>query len=382
MPIRGRRHVRFAVEDSTVEYRRHSPLPFLGGHTKVSQLLNLSRGGLQFLTDDLYDVGQRLDLKVMFPGAFKSLTIRGEVVWAKRLTDRHSYRMGARFIDPSDEDLRLLALLEEQCARVPEARRRMLEEGVARRYPLTGESDAEARAARISAEAVEAETRAAGEPAAPPRPEAPPPAPAPAPPPAAGAPAPAPQEAVAEEAAASDKAAASTRSAVSAKAAGPTEAAAPAEATPAAKAPTPPEPPKAPEPVPIPLFEMVAAVETRADATLQVQGMVRCQIVLPGITDAACFALEVHDNTMLQAVPPSFDRGDVAVFSPNVSAHSGDLAFVVTAGGGVFRQVFFDADDMVRLRPLNGWYPEQRLPRRDVQGIWKLIAKFESYLAK
>ena len=90
--------------------------------------------------------------------------------------------------------------------------------------------------------------------------------------------------------------------------------------------------------------------------------------------------MEVHDNTMRHTGAPSFDRGDVVVFSPNVPARSGDLAFVVTREGGAFRQVFFDANNVVRLRPLNSWYPEQCFPRGEVQGLWRLIAKVESYL--
>ena len=37
---------------------------------------------------------------------------------------------------------------------------------------------------------------------------------------------------------------------------------------------------------------------------------------------------------------------------------------------------------IVRLRPLNSWYPEQSFHRGEVQGLWKLTGKYESYKAK
>ena len=82
MAIRGRRNRRFAVEDCTVEYRKHTALAFFAGRLRVSPLIDLSVSGLQFVSDDLFDIGQRLDLKVILPSAFRALIARGEVVCA------------------------------------------------------------------------------------------------------------------------------------------------------------------------------------------------------------------------------------------------------------------------------------------------------------
>ena len=124
MAIRGRRHRRFVVEDCTVEYRKHSALSFLGGAPKVAPLVDVSVGGLQFVSEDLYDIGQRMDLKVIIPSIFRSLTVQAEVVWSKRVTHRSSYRVGARLIHPPAEVISLLRTLEERFWALPDERKR------------------------------------------------------------------------------------------------------------------------------------------------------------------------------------------------------------------------------------------------------------------
>jgi len=380
MAIRGRRNRRFAVEDCTVEYRKHAALAFLAGHPKVSPLIDLSVSGLQFVSEDLFDIGQRLDLKVILPGAFRALITRAEVVWAKRITDRTSYRMGVRFLNPSAEDVALLRSLEERHWAVPDERKRELEATIARRFPLHLEPRPPGEPARVYDEAAEAAAPPPSE-AAPsgetplPAPEEAPPAEAPAP-----APTPSPIPKLPEQAALPPAPAKEEPPALKEA---PKEQ--PAPPPPPPPAPAPPAPEETPPPPPlasIPLYDLVAGIEARADAGLLVRGVSKGQLILPGITDRDAFAMEVHDNTMRHTGAPSFDRGDVVVFSPNVPARSGDLAFVVTREGGAFRQVFFDANNVVRLRALNSWYPEQCFNRGEVQGLWRLIAKAESYLGK
>lgn len=371
MAIRGRRHRRFVVEDCTVEYRKHSALSFLGGAPKVAPLVDVSVGGLQFVSEDLYDIGQRLDLKVIIPSIFRSLTVQAEVVWSKRVTHRSSYRVGARLVHPPAEVISLLRTLEERFWALPDERKREAEAAVSRHYPLHLEPRPEGTPARIyddAAAAAEAaaEARSAA-PAAPlqPAPEKPPEAVAPA----------TPEPLVLEPAQAPEAAA-------------PTPPQPAPEKPPEQPAPEPPQPteaaqaPSPEEPVPVTLYDLVAGIETRPDAGLLLRGVAKCQLLLPGLADRDCFAVEVHDNTMRHNGTPSFDRGDAVVFSPNAPARSGDLAFVITRDGGVFRQVFFDANNVVRLRPLNSWYPEQCFHRAEVQGLWKLVAKFERYPEK
>jgi SOS-response transcriptional repressor LexA len=351
MPIRGRRNRRFVVEDATVEYRRHSSLPFLGGSPKISALINLSVGGMQFVSEDLFDSGQRLDLRVMLPSAVRALVIRGEVVWAKRIVDRDSYRIGVRFLQPGAEDVSLLRSLEEHYWSISDDRKRQMEALIAERFPLHREKPSAPAGPEAAAE----------EPAAPPPPAEPPPPPPPKPPAPEPKPTkaePAPQPRVAVEAPPRHE---------------PVEAPEPLDEAPE---------PEAMQLTPIPVFDLVTGIETQTDADHLLQGVAKYHVSLPGVTDRDCFAVEVHDNTMRHTGMPSFDRGDVVVFSPNVPARSGDLAFIMTREGGVFRQIFFDANNIVRIRPLNSWYPEQCFHRGEVQGLWKLVGKYESYKSK
>ena len=349
MPIRGRRNRRFVVEDATVEYRKHSHLPFLGGSPKISPLVNLSVGGMQFVSEDIYETGQRLDLRVMIPSAVRALVARGEVVWAKRVVDRDSYRIGVHFLQPSAEDVSLLRSLEEHYWSISDERKREMEALIAERYPLHRGKPAaqEATAPEAPAEAPPASEPVEAQPPPPPRL--------------------APQPVEAEE---QDEVALDPHEEHADEAAPPAEEApAEVEVRPA-------------ELAPIPVFDLVAGLETKAEADQFLQGVARYYVTFPGISDRDCFGLEIHDNTMRHSGTPSFDRGDVVVFSPNVPARSGDLAFVMTREGGLFRQIFFDANNIVRLRPLNSWYPEQSFHRGEVQGLWKLTGKYESYKAK
>jgi hypothetical protein len=355
--IRGRRNRRFNFEDATVEYRKHSTLPFLGGAPKISPLINVSVGGLQFITEDCFDLGQRLDIKLIIPSAFRSLSVRAEVVWAHRVTSREWYRTGVRFVDPSTADLSLLRSLEEQYWAIPDDRKQQLETVVNQRYPLQGTegaalADATGQAAAVrefqdefappgATPAVDSGPGATGQPqelhlAA--EEEVVPPLPVPAALPPVPVPGPAPAAA----------------------------------------------PPSAPaEPLRVPLYDLVAGIESKKDAPgFVLQGVPKAALVLPALTDPDTFAIEIHDDSMRHTGSPNFERGDIVLFSPNLPARSGDLAFAITRDGGIFRQVFFDANNVVRLRPFNGWHPERSLPRGEVKGLWKLIGKYKRYVSE
>lgn len=332
MAIRGRRNRRFVFEDATVEYRKHSSLPFLGGSPKVSPLINLSVGGLQFIAEDFFDPGQRLDLKIMLPSAFRSVTVRAEAVWARRVVGRDCYRTGVRYIDPSAADVSLLRSLEEQYWAIPDERKQQFEAIVNERYPLQG--------GEMPAPA--------GQP-----PEAEPEA----------TPAPAPADGAAEET--------------------PVEGAEAPPGTEAAPAPPESPPARSAQPLSVPLYDLIAGVQSKeGEQGFVLQGTPKAELLLPGISDTDCFAFEVHDDSMHHTGSPSFARGDIVVFSSSRPARSGDLAFAITRDGGVFRQVFFDANNVVRLRPLNGWHAEQTFSQGEVTALWKLIAKVKKYVAE
>jgi hypothetical protein len=92
----------------------------------------------------------------------------------------------------------------------------------------------------------------------------------------------------------------------------------------------------------------------------------------------ACFAGEVTDDRMVQAGRPSFRPGEIVVFGKTSRAENGSFVFVKLRGEkDEFTQIFFGRDDHIRLRPLNGNYPEKSARRADVLAMFKVIARFE-----
>ncbi len=91
-----------------------------------------------------------------------------------------------------------------------------------------------------------------------------------------------------------------------------------------------------------------------------------------------CFACEIQDERMTQPGGVSFRLGDVVVFAKSQKIESGSFIFVKVKGGAdEFSQVFFGKDDQVRLRPLNGNYPERTVRRADCRVVYKVIARME-----
>ena len=89
-------------------------------------------------------------------------------------------------------------------------------------------------------------------------------------------------------------------------------------------------------------------------------------------------------DSMEAPVRPSFAEGDLAVFSGE-PLRSRDFALVrrrspVEGDGEVtFRQVFFDPGGKVRLQPLNLNYTAEVYPKKQVLGMWKLVAHLASF---
>ena len=93
-----------------------------------------------------------------------------------------------------------------------------------------------------------------------------------------------------------------------------------------------------------------------------------------------CFACELQDDSMSRDDGGlSFSAGDIVIFRVSDKAESGDLAFAQTRAGNSFTQVFFGADDLVRLRPLNGNTPESVYKRSEVKVCYKLAARLQRF---
>jgi len=92
-----------------------------------------------------------------------------------------------------------------------------------------------------------------------------------------------------------------------------------------------------------------------------------------------CYACELLCDPMIANLPPYFARGDILVFSTEEKPRSGDFALVKTKTGDRFTQVFFGREDTVRLRPLNGKYPEETYKRHELKEIHRLVARYHKF---
>jgi phage repressor protein C with HTH and peptisase S24 domain/transcriptional regulator with XRE-family HTH domain len=98
------------------------------------------------------------------------------------------------------------------------------------------------------------------------------------------------------------------------------------------------------------------------------------------LSDPNAFAVRVVGDSM----EPRYREGDVVIFSPAASVKSGHDCFVrfavtggPTDGQSTFKRVFFDADDQVRLQPLNERYAPTFVKPSAIGGIFRAVARYE-----
>lgn len=91
---------------------------------------------------------------------------------------------------------------------------------------------------------------------------------------------------------------------------------------------------------------------------------VRC----PELHDAQAFGAYVSGDSM----EPEYHDGDVVVFSPNLAVHDGNDCFVRFAedGGTTFKRFYQEAENVIRLQPLNSKYRAEVYPREKITGLW------------
>lgn len=101
---------------------------------------------------------------------------------------------------------------------------------------------------------------------------------------------------------------------------------------------------------------------------------------VPDIDDADAFGARVIGNSM----EPDYREGDVVVFSPKATVHSGSDCFVRLEPDheSTFKRVYFEQDDqgreLIRLQPLNSAYPPILVPRERVAGLYSGVSVVRS----
>ncbi len=103
-------------------------------------------------------------------------------------------------------------------------------------------------------------------------------------------------------------------------------------------------------------------------------------IYVSRLADEKCFACEVADDSMTsEQGEPTFKMRDIVLFSTSARVEDGDLAYVKTRDKDEFAQIFFEDDEMVRFRPLNGRYKERAVNRFEIRNMCKLRGRFQAF---
>lgn len=103
-----RKTKRYGVKNSTVRYHRAGVLSFLANYSDRYLLLNISEGGLHFITRDELPAGAALAIQLEFPSLDSALKVKGKVVWTAKSKEHDAFRTGVRITAISDKVRRLL----------------------------------------------------------------------------------------------------------------------------------------------------------------------------------------------------------------------------------------------------------------------------------
>jgi phage repressor protein C with HTH and peptisase S24 domain len=133
---------------------------------------------------------------------------------------------------------------------------------------------------------------------------------------------------------------------------------------------------------PIPVINKVAAGYPQEFTDLGYPvGMADEYVTVPAeLSDPNAFAVRVVGDSM----QPKYHEGDIVIFSPAAGVHTGDDCFVRFAmsggpsdGESTFKRVFFDAEESIRLQPINEQYAPTVVKPNQVEGIFRAIARYE-----
>ena len=98
-------------------------------------------------------------------------------------------------------------------------------------------------------------------------------------------------------------------------------------------------------------------------------------VFMPRLDDDKAFALYCVGDSMTSGAVPSFDEGDILVFSSKLQVGNRDFVFARTERNKpVFRQIIFDPNAWIRLQPLNLNYPPIVCNREEVISTFRLAS--------
>lgn len=111
--VNRRKQTRFRVKECLVRCSRQGLLSFLQKpDTEAGEVLNLSTGGLEFISSHGYRKGQQLKLTVDVPAYDEALTMSGVVRWVLEVPERGLVRTGIEFTRIADRMVERISRLE------------------------------------------------------------------------------------------------------------------------------------------------------------------------------------------------------------------------------------------------------------------------------
>ena len=127
----------------------------------------------------------------------------------------------------------------------------------------------------------------------------------------------------------------------------------------------------------VPLINKVAAGYPTDFTDLDYPARVADEYVAcPGISDPDAFAARVVGQSM----HPEYDPGDILIFSPRQAPADGSDCFarLLPDHHSTFKRVFFEAEDRVRLQPLNPAFSPQILPMEQIAGLYPAVFRMQA----
>ncbi len=96
-------------------------------------------------------------------------------------------------------------------------------------------------------------------------------------------------------------------------------------------------------------------------------------VFVPRIDDEKAFAIYCVGDSMKRDSSPSFEEGNILIFSPKEQVKNRDFVFArIERQKPVFRQILYDPNAWIRLQPLNMEYPPVVCSREEVISTFRL----------
>ncbi len=99
-----RKKKRYGVRGSTVQYKKKFFLSMLKSTSARFLVLDMSEGGLHFVTREALQPGQVLLMDIAAPDREEPINARARVVWVRKSQDVEAYHVGVEFVKMSNKN--------------------------------------------------------------------------------------------------------------------------------------------------------------------------------------------------------------------------------------------------------------------------------------